>query len=207
MIRIPGFTGAMIAGGQGRRMGADKAAFVFLESTLGARVVSVLEALFDDVLVVERADNRRAWPESVRTVCDPPDRPRAALTGITTALECARHPWVFVIGCDVPFPNPDLITGLCHIAGAEEGPCVVVPRTGEVLHPLHAVYHRDLAVDARACLDRNAFRVQAFARHHARFVDRAALEQLNPGLAGLDNVNTPEDLNQARETERRTRPS
>jgi len=153
-------------------------------------------------MAVDRAGRPpRRWPEGVRRVTDPVGAPPAALTGIGTALAAARHPWVLVLACDMPFPAPALLTGLCRTALALPPggpPRVVVPRTGEVLHPLCAVYHRGLLDEVRARVAAGDLKVQALARAHGHRVDEDTLKVWDRSLTGLTNVNTPGDLAAAR---------
>lgn len=199
---LPGVSGALLLGGTSRRMGRDKARLAVGGVPMARRGLTVLRALFDDVLAVDRPGRpARRWPPGVRRVADPEGSPAAALTGIATALAAARHPWVLVLACDMPFPAPDLLTGLCRTAlalPAGDRPKVVVPRTGRVLHPLCAVYHRGLLAEVRARLAAGDLKVQVLARAHGAFVDEATLRAWDPDLAGLTNVNTPAELARAR---------
>ena len=199
ILPFPTMSAALLAGGASRRMGTDKARMPFAGGTLGGNAAQLLTTLFDDVLVVERADNLRTdWPSQIRRVRDPLDAPRASLTGITTALLHARHPWVFVMACDMPFANRGLISGLCNTAlSGNPGLRLVVPEAEGVVHPLHAVYHRSLLADLRGAISRGEMRVQAFAKHHGTLVSDSTLKQWDPTLDGLANVNTQEEFNHA----------
>jgi len=151
--------------------------------------------------VVERADAKRdSWPTHLHRVCDPSDAPQAALTGIISALRNARQPWVFVMACDMPTPCPKLIDGLCATALAGD-PAVRlwVPSVDGVVHPLHAVYHRDLLPLLEQRLSDGNLRLQPFARKYGQAVTEEALKRWNPTLDGLDNLNTPEALAAARQ--------
>lgn len=198
--RFPGVTGALLAGGASRRMGADKAMLPVDGQPMGQRALAVLSTLFDEVLVVEnlRGSARPPWPAPARVVFDPPDAARSALTGIRTALESATHPWVFVLACDVPFASVPLIRGMCTVAlHADPPPKMVVPRTGTLVHPLVAVYHRDLLGEVSTRIQQGIFRVQELAEAFALFVEEGDLKRWDPNLSGLVNINTPEELQMA----------
>jgi len=200
--RVSGVSGALLLGGASRRMGRDKARLAVGGVPMARRALAALLALCDDVVAVDRAGRApRRWPAGVRAVTDPEGAPPAALTGIATALAAARHPWVLVLACDMPFPAPALLRGLCRTALALPPgalPQVVVPRTGEVLHPLCAVYHRGLLDEVRARVEAGDLKVQALARAHGQFVDEDTLRTWDRSLTGLTNVNTPGDLAAAR---------
>lgn len=200
-------TGAVLVGGASRRMGRDKARLKVGGVPMARRAAEVLLGLCEEVLAVDRPERPpRRWPAGVRAVRDPAGAPAAALAGIATALEAARHPWVLVLACDLPFPRPALLQGLIGVALArapDAPPTVVVPRTGEVLHPLCAVYHRGLLAQVRARLAAGDLRVQGLARAHGTPVDEGPLARWDPDLAGLVNVNTPAELAAARARGRR----
>lgn len=108
--------GAIIAGGEARRFGADKGAALLGGVALVDHVASALAAQCDDVVIVGRA-----WANLVSI----PDRPRAGegpLGGISAALHHALgngHDAVLCAGCDtLPVPQ-DLVAHL------SPGPAVV----------------------------------------------------------------------------------
>jgi len=198
---FPEVSGALLAGGHGRRMGADKATLPFDGGTLGGRVLAVLAQLCGEVLAVERPGQRHdmLWPEPVRTVHDRPDWPVCALSGIHAALTAARHPWLLVMATDLAFPSPHLAEGLIRTAlKTLPTPRLVVPWTGEVAHPLMAVYHRSLAPEIARRIEAGELRVQALARDLGVRVAESTLSTWDPELGGLVNVNTPEQLEAAR---------
>lgn len=200
---MPGVSGALLLGGASRRMGTDKAALAVTGGVpMALRALAVLGGLFRDVLAVDRPGRASAvaLPPGVRAAADPAGAPPCALAGIAGALAAARAPWVFVLACDMPFPSPLLIRGLARMAldlpGG--GPRAVVPRAGGVLHPLCAVYHRDLLETVRARLAAGDLKAGALAEAAGAVVAEDALRALDPALAGLINVNTPDDLAAAR---------
>ncbi len=108
--------GAIIAGGEARRFGADKGAALLNGTALIDHVADALAAQCDDVVIVGRA-----W----RDLLSAPDRPQAGegpLGGINAALHHARasgHDAVLCAGCDT-LPVP------CDLAAhLSPGPAVV----------------------------------------------------------------------------------
>ena len=94
--KIEGATGAVLCGGDSRRMGRDKAGAVLAGETLLARAVRTLAEVFDEVLVVGCDGLDFDPPAHVRAV--PDERPGLGpVGGIATALAAARHDWVFVL--------------------------------------------------------------------------------------------------------------
>ena len=124
--------------------------------------------------------------------------PVCALSGIHAALEAAAHPWVLVMAADLPFPSVALATGLIDIALERGEPTLVVPEVGGVVHPLVGVYHRSLAREIARRIGNGELRVQALARECGHLVPEPTVRGWDPELAGLINVNTPDELAGAR---------
>ncbi|MER3456179.1 MAG: molybdenum cofactor guanylyltransferase, partial [candidate division GAL15 bacterium] len=72
-----------------------------------------------------------------------------------------------------------------------------VPATDR-LHPLCAVYRREVADEAERILQAGGGSLQdLLARLRIRYVPEAVLRRWDPDLASLVNVNTPEEYAQA----------
>ena len=130
-------SGAILAGGQSRRMGSDKAALLIQGEPILKRTARLVASITADVAIIGPPE-RAALAPGVRIL---PDRwpQQGPLGGIATALQALAGEAVLVVGCDMPFLNAALLRHL--IALAPEYDAVVVRVDGEV-HPLHAVYQR-----------------------------------------------------------------
>lgn len=189
---------AVLAGGQSRRMGRDKASLVPTDqpSSLLGMVAGVLGAISDDVLVIGGTPEQGV-PPATRSVPDEPGH-AGPLRGIAAALRAARHDWCLVVACDLPFLSPDLLRWLCV---ERTGVDAVVPLTrasGREAHgrpqPLHAVYHRrclPVALDLLASTGRAGALLE---RVSVSFVEEDELRRFDPTLRSLTNLNTPKDL-------------
>lgn len=182
--------GIILAGGKSTRMGINKALLPLGKGSLLETIVAVMSPLFAEIIIVSNS------PESyrefnVRLVKDIiPDR--GPLSGIHAGLLASSYRYNFIVPCDTPFLNPDLIG---YFLDRAPGYDVVVPRLGEYLQPLHAVYSRDCLTAIEDCFRQGIYKVVAFyPRTKVRYIDVAELE----GFSGLDriffNVNTPADL-------------
>ena len=122
--------GAILAGGLGRRMGADKPSRELAGRPLAAYPAAALRATCDRVAIVAKADTTLPPLEGVER-WDEPDAPRHPLTGIVHALERAGEP-VLVCAADMPFVTPDVCLRLCDARA--------IARAGGRLQPLLGVY-------------------------------------------------------------------
>jgi molybdopterin-guanine dinucleotide biosynthesis protein A len=212
-VRSGALVGVVLAGGEGRRMGAGVAKPL---RKLGGRpmVAHVVERLRPQVmdLVIVANDPDPAYRRlDVPVIPDPTDVQQAAehegrrlgpLAGILAGMEwaLAHHPhagWILTAPADVPFLPLDLTVRLCGLMHVPE-PDVLTVR-GE--HAL-GIWSVKLAKDLRhAILKEGMRRVEGFARRHAY----AELDW--PGDKSVfDNINTPEELAAAEARLARARP-
>jgi len=182
---------AVIAGGAGRRLGGvDKALLEVGGEPILARQLSRLRPLFAELLLVAN-DPAPFAGFGVRVV---PDlfAGKGAPGGVQAALAAAAAPWVFCLGCDMPFPSPAAIELL---AARREGTLAVAPLREGRPEPLFAFYSRALAAPFAAALasgDPSLGGLLTAAR--ARFVGQADFERADPGCRSLENLNLPSDL-------------
>lgn len=181
---------AVMAGGRSRRMGRDKAWISLPDGRpIVRRVVDVLAEVADDVLLV--ANDERYRSLGPRVV---PDRfpDGGVLGGIATGIGAATHDRVLVVACDMPRLRADALRLLIE---RSEGWDAVVPRVGGEWETVHALYTRAcLAPIERALAAGQRRIVSFFADVRVRAIDEAELRSVDPGLASITNVNTPEEL-------------
>ena len=184
------------AGGRSRRMGQDKALMPFLGRPLIVRLVEQLRPFADELIVTTNRPEAYAFLGLPLFSDVIPDV--GALGGLLTALEAAQEPYVGLVACDMPFASG----GLLHRGAAvleETGLDVFVPRSGQGLEPLHAVYRR------AACLPAVRQAIAAGRRRVIAWFDVVGVYEAGPEVwqpfdsHGLlfQNVNTPEEFRAA----------
>jgi len=184
------------AGGESRRMGADKALLPFLGEPLIMRPISRLAQLADELLVTSNQ------PENLRFLGLTPFPDLlpglGALGGLYTALIVARYPYVAVVACDMPFAS--LAIFALELALLQEtGADAVIPRTESGTEPFHAIYRRETCLaHIQAALEAGKRRVDAwFSQVTIRYLEPAEYEPYDPGRLAFLNINTPEELKEA----------
>lgn len=130
-------TGAVLAGGAGRRLGrGSKPAALLAGRPLVSYPLDALRAVCDRVAVVcKPATKLPELPGAERW--DEPDEPRHPLTGIVHALERAGGP-VLVCAADMPFVTADACRSLLQATGG--GSAAVVAAAEGVLQPVFGLY-------------------------------------------------------------------
>ncbi len=182
-LMTKGISAIVLAGGKSARMGRDKAVLPFGGERLIDRVISALQDLFSDILVVcSRPD--LALPPSIRLVAD--EQPGLGpLMGILSGLKASATDMNFVMACDIPdFNRVFLLRMLEDCADVD----IRVPRHADGRYePLFALYSRRVIPLAQACLDRGISKVdRIFPDCRVEFVDI-------PADLRLININTPAD--------------
>ena len=180
---------AVLAGGQSRRMGTDKALVDFEGEPLVVRVARGLSAISDDVFVVCKQmlalDVPPGFPEVLDGFAE-----QTPLSGIITALHAAQHPLVFVVACDMPYVSNDLVIDLCDAA---EDADAVVPVHDDVLESLHAVWSVRAVSKLEALWEEGERSVRGALRRLA-----LATVEIAAVTASFTNVNTPNELDASR---------
>lgn len=186
-------------------MGRDKALLPWRDSTLLGSTLQLLGSLapvVDERIIVGERPEYRDYEVPVV-----PDRyPDAGtLGGIATALAAARHEWVLVVACDMPFLNRDLLTAMLELPRDTD---VIVPtvegarggqRGRQTFQTLHALYRSSCLAPIEACIAADRLRVISFFDEvRVERIPEAWTRELDPELRSFMNVNRPEELEQAR---------
>jgi len=180
-------TGALIAGGRGLRLGGQSKAELRVEGErLLDRSIRFLNEFCSEVLLVD-GDRELAAAPTVRRIADPiPDR--GAPGAVLGALLGASHPWVFALGCDMPWPSLPPALALWQ-AREEESRAALFVRAGRP-EPLFAYYSKGLAAEFQVAL-------QSAPRSFVELLRPVATTYLDAPEDDprfLENANTPEDL-------------
>lgn len=180
--------GLVLAGGQSRRMGQDKAALSRGGRSQLEYLFSLLESVTDRTFVSARASQeddavRRRFPRLTDRYED-----LGPVAGILTALE--THPDVdwLVVACDLPNVAEDTLRYLLEHRSATRPFTAFRSSHDDLPEPLCAVYGagsegiiRDFVAEGIHC--------------PRKMLIRSNTELLvQPDPRALDNVNTPEDL-------------
>jgi molybdenum cofactor guanylyltransferase len=150
----------LLAGGESRRMGTDKATIEFEGRPLWERQLEVLRVLGPASIFVS-ARTRPSWlPADVELILD--DQPSCGpLSGLTKAMAAMRTTHLIALAIDMPFMTAEQLRVLCSLAGES---CGVVPMIGQRAEPLAAIYPAEAAADFVAALGGPDFSLQLIVR-------------------------------------------
>lgn len=125
---------------------------------------------------------------------DVPDQ--GPLMGLYTGLRSIACSHALVLAVDLPFVRPEVLTWLRDFPPGEE---VLVPRVGGMAQVLLARYPRAILPTIEACLQSGRRDPRALLeRVPVRFLMEEQVRSVDPDLRSFVNINTPEDLRQAR---------
>jgi molybdenum cofactor guanylyltransferase len=185
--------GFVLAGGRSSRMGRDKAFLELQGRTLLERALTIARSISENVRIVGQREKLGVYGPVIEDVY-PGQGP---LAGIHAALTASQSELNFMIALDTPFLDAGFARYLVEQARLS-GATVTVPRVAGQVQPLCAVYRREFAAVAENALrqERNNI-VPLFARVETREIDDAELRKLAYDPRMFDNLNTPEEWDQA----------
>ncbi len=192
-ISSRGVTGVVLAGGESRRMGQNKALMPLGGERLVDRVMRVLRESCSALLMVTNSPDVYAdvgidmvgdiWPG------------KGSLGGIYSAIEHAKTPYVLVVACDMPFLQAASLTYLIEQIGDFD---VVMPDVLGEQQPLHAIYAKTCLEPIRRRLEADRLKIVGFLPDvRVRTVTEAELRPFDPELLAFQNLNTPGEFEAA----------
>ena len=189
----------VLAGGKGLRLGRDKVLEVVGNRNLLRWVVSQFSSFSSDIIVVTAG--KKSFPQFI-------DYPRFKLVtdiypskgplgGIYTGLAASDSFYNLVIACDMPFLNQALLRYMIQLSAGFD---LVVPRLGDLVEPLHAIYSKSCLAPIEGLLSQGNLRVSAlFDLVKVRYVEADEIDSFDPKHLSFFNINTEADLEVAQQ--------
>ena len=189
--------GVVLCGGRSSRMGRPKAWLPFGGELLLPRVVRLLSAAVDPVVVVAApGQDVPPSPGGVAVVRDAADG-RGPLQGLAAGLAALRGQAeaAYLASCDAPFLQPAFVRRMIELMGEA---VVCVPHIGGHYHPLAAVYRLEAAGAVERLLAAGERSLQSLlAAVPTRIVTAAELADVDPAFQTLRGLNTPDEYEAA----------
>lgn len=184
------FSGVLLAGGESRRMGRDKATITIGGEPLWQRQIALLRTIEPaEVLVSARA--QPAWlPAQTKLVLDEPPS-RGPLSGLALALDRMRTTHLLALAVDLPLMTAPHLQFLCRLVTEARG---VLPMIGERAEPLAAIYPREVAAEFSAALSGTDYSLQRLSRNLVQAGKLLRYEIPEQQHLLYRNVNAPSDL-------------
>ncbi len=187
----------VLAGGKGLRLGHDKALETVGNKSLLQQVVSQLCFFNSDIIIVTAT--KQSLPQLTgysKTVIDTYPG-KGPLGGIYTGLVASDSLYNLVVACDMLFLNQALLRYMIQLSANFDA---VVPRLGNMVEPLHAIYSKDCLASIESLLKQGNLSVtKLFALVKVRYVEAEEMSRFDPKHLSFFNINTQADLERARQ--------
>jgi molybdopterin-guanine dinucleotide biosynthesis protein A len=190
VAKLP-FSAVVLAGGDSKRMGTNKA-FLRLEgNNLIDLVFNKVNSLFAETIVVTDRIEELAYLPAKLTRDLFVGVEKNALRGIHAGLAVSSYPASFVIGCDMPFFSLTLIKYMSRFAIQYD---VVVPRHGEFFQPLFAFYNKTTLGMILKQLKEKKLKISDLYRSLCiKEIGEDIIKDFDPHLISFNNINTRDD--------------
>jgi len=190
-------TSIILAGGKSLRLGRSKALQSIGGKSLIQWVVDRLAILSTEIIIATA--HGEAVPCSsavkIKTVADiyPGKGP---LVGIYSGLIASSSSRAIVVGCDTPFLSVGLLEYMTQNLGESD---VALPRIGEMVEPLCAVYSKNCLAPIQELLEQNEPRIsELFRMVKVKYVEEDEINSFDPEHLSFFNINSQADLERAR---------
>ncbi len=189
----------VLAGGKGVRLGRDKTRETVGDRSLLQRVVTSISFLNSEIIIVigdkQPLQQSISYPRlKIATDIYPG---KGSLGGIYTGLVASNSFHNLVVACDMPFLNRALLEYMIELAVDYD---VVVPRTGDSVEPLHAVYSQNCMAHMENLLKRGGLKIiEFYPEVKVRYIEVEEIDRFDPEHLSFFNINVEADLEIARE--------
>jgi len=182
-------TAVILAGGKNSRMGRNKAFLKIKGKTFIERQIELLRKVFDEIIISANTPSEYEYLDL--HVAEDVFPNKGPLGGIYTGLILSNSFYTFMLACDMPFVEVELIK---HLKGLTEGYDAVVPKSERGLEPLHAFYSKDCIVPIKKELDLNNLRIISFFPDvRVKTVELDSLASSKNFNNSIKNLNTMEE--------------
>jgi molybdopterin-guanine dinucleotide biosynthesis protein A len=186
MIKTDKICGAILVGGEGKRLGKDKIYVKLNGKPLFKIMYDKLTEIFSNVYFIGRKIND--YPFYLDEF-----NKKAAISGIYTALKKANTDFCFITAVDLPLLKPELIELLIRNTNPEYD--IIVPFVREYFEPLVAVYSKNLLCVIEKNIEQNNLKINSlFKNSKVLKLDENRVKKIDPSFDSFININREEDL-------------
>ncbi len=182
--------GIILSGGLNSRIGLNKAFLEISGKKIIERTLLLFKELFEETIIVTK-DPLIYEDLDVRITTDVQDI-TGSLMGVYSGLLSSTSEFNFVVACDMPLINADIVRFLINKSSQYDA---VVPFCQGRLQPLHAVYSKRCIKPLEDLISSGQMRItRLFEKIKTKRVDEEELKQFDPDFKSFININTKEDL-------------
>src|SRR5215212_7540734 len=180
-------TAVLLAGGESRRMGTDKATFLFRGKPLWQVQLDTLRNLRPAEIFLS-ARTEPSWrPDDVQFIADVPPA-CGPLSGLAASLAKIHTGHLLALAIDLPFMTEDYLRSICDAIEPSRG---VVAKIDHRFEPLATVYPREAEIEFRSALAGSDFSLQKVVRQlvaSGKLLETSVTEQERRLFRNVNNV-------------------
>lgn len=182
-------TGALLAGGQSRRMGFNKALIKIDGSTIIERSVRLFKDGFDEVMII--ANDVAAYENLDTRIYTDIYKGAGSLGGIYTALFHSASDYAFIAACDMPLLD---LPSIKRMLEQDRKSDALIPFINGKFHPLHGLYSKRCMKTIEAMIKEGNLKINdLLSKINTVKLTEEAFDGV-PIALSVENVNTEEDL-------------
>ncbi|MCA9733190.1 MAG: molybdenum cofactor guanylyltransferase [Deferribacteres bacterium] len=182
-----------MAGGKSSRMGRNKALIEIIGKPLITYVRDTLQEICEDIAIISNE------PENYNFLSLPIHRDAiesvGPLAGIYTALLHSQQEHCIIVACDMPFIAMDLLSQMVKCIEKDK---IIALRSKQGLEPLFAIYPKSALPAIKLLIEAKTYRA-GLLLEKLPVVEVVTSKNLSRSLF---NINTPEDLEIAKNYDR-----
>jgi len=185
-------SGIILAGGASKRFGGrNKAKILIGGETIMKRMISVMENIFDEIIIVTNMPEEFREFNRHKIIRDQFIK-AGPLGGIHAAIETSSKEAIFVFAGDMPFITREIIINQINYFNAGNYDAIV-PQINSLIEPLHSIYSNSVNETLKDILEgKDNFAVRDFLKKLN--VNYMQLEDKEETRLAFTNINTPDDL-------------
>lgn len=189
-------TGVILAGGESKRMGRDKATLKVGKRFLIEYPTRILSKIFERNIIVTNsrlsAALNKLYNYKEFEIFEDIYPDHGALGGIYTALQYSKTPYIFVTACDMPNLNGNFIRYMISLTDNYD---VVIPESTHGMETLHAIYKESL----KGIIERNIMKnknriVDFFSKVRVYTIPFSDIKRFDNHGVMFKNINTMLEL-------------
>lgn len=195
-------TVAILAGGNSKRFGSEKALTEFRGRPLVSNMFDIARKISSKVLVVVSDEEQREkvapYVKTGQVVMDPEASMKSALNGAVTAFEYAETEYTLLLPIDTPLAGPTLLKILVEMSPMHGA--VVPSWPSGYVEPLHSVYMTEHAYHhGLRVIEQKLFKMRDLLNRlqNVLYVSTETLKQFDQKLETFKNFNTLSELKAA----------
>jgi len=185
----------ILAGGNSTRLNRDKAFLELIENkTIIENIVNCLKDVFSEIVIV--ANNLEDYKFLGFKVVPDLVKGKGPLGGIYTGLKTSKEERNFVLACDMPFVNVDLVRYMLKFKDFD----AVVPRFNGYTEPLHAVYSKNVLPMIENQIKKDELRINETIKKikKIKYIEKEEIEKFDKAKLCFFNINDKNDFEEAK---------